>query len=320
MRIKILPVVAFMLLFMALATPAPATEQFAAKTGLPCAFCHKNPAGGGTLTDAGHRYETLLSNQAAPSPAIDTLRFVIGYLHILAGIIWFGAIFYVHIILKPAYAAKGLPKGELILGWAGIIVVGLTGIFLTISVMPSFGALFHSRFGILLSIKIFLYMIMTASAAVVTFVIGPRLRKRIAARSTAAAGGEDGESFTPDTLSNFDGMDGRRAYAAVAGNVYDLTQSPLWKNGKHARHLAGMDLSAAIKQAPHGPEKLDAFPKAGTLLPSPPVGEGGAKRRERTEAGTTVNKPKAAFYFLAYMNLTAIFLVIAIIALWRWWP
>ncbi len=316
MRMKILPALALMLFFMALAAPAPATEQFAMKTGLPCAFCHENPSGGGTLTDAGRRYETMLSGRVAPSTANDTLRFIIGYLHILAGIIWFGAIFYVHIILKPAYAAKGLPKGELILGWAGIIVVGATGILLTISVMPSFGAFFHSRFGILLSIKIFLYLIMASSAAVVTFVIGPRLRKRLAAKSMPAGTGEDNAVFTPDTLSTFDGREGRKAYAAVSGNVYDLTQSPLWKNGKHARHLAGMDLSAAIKQAPHGPEKLEAFPKAGVLnIPLPSVGEGG-DRGEKSPS----NRPKAAFYFLAYMNLTAIFLVIAIIALWRWWP
>ncbi len=303
MRMKIVPALVFMLFFMALAAPASATEQFAMKTGLPCAFCHENPSGGGTLTSAGQRYKALLSGKVTPSAVKDTARFIIGYLHILAGIIWFGAIFYVHIILKPAYAARGLPKGELALGWAGIVVVGATGILLTISAVPSFGALFHSRFGILLSIKIFLYLIMSASAAVVTFVIGPRLKKRLAAKPAPAAG--DGNTgFTPDMLSNFDGKEGRQAYAAVDGNVYDLTQSPLWKSGKHARHQAGMDLTTAIKQAPHGPEKLEAFPKAGVLnilLPSN-------------------NKPRAAFYLLAYMNLTAIFLVIAIIALWRWWP
>jgi hypothetical protein len=30
-------------------------------------------------------------------------------------IAWFGTILYVHILLKAAYAVKGLPKGELIL-------------------------------------------------------------------------------------------------------------------------------------------------------------------------------------------------------------
>ncbi len=304
MPMKILTALAFMLLFMAPAAPAPATEQFAMKTGLPCAFCHENPSGGGTLTTAGQRYKTMLSGKIKPpSPVKDTARFIIGYLHILAGIIWFGAIFYVHIILKPAYAARGLPKGELALGWAGTIIVGVTGLFLTISVMPSFGAFFHSRFGILLSIKIFLYLIMASSAAIVTFVIGPRLKKRLAAKAAPAAGGGN-IGFTPETLSNFDGRDGRKACAAVNGIVYDLSESPLWKNGKHARHIAGMDLTTAIKQAPHGPEKLDNFPKAGVLnIPLP-----------------SNNKPRAAFYLLAYTNLTAIFLVIAIIALWRWWP
>ncbi|MHB8174402.1 MAG: cytochrome B5, partial [Nitrospirota bacterium] len=161
MALKIIPALAFLLVFTALAAPVWATEQFALKTGLSCAFCHENPSGGGTLTQAGEKYLAQISGKSKkPSFVTRYARFVIGYLHILAGIIWFGAIFYVHIILKPAYASKGLPKGELILGWTGIIVVGVTGIFLTAAVMPSFGALFQSRFGILLIVKIFLYLIM----------------------------------------------------------------------------------------------------------------------------------------------------------------
>ena len=42
------------------------------------------------------------------------VRLIIGYLHLLTAIAWFGTILYVHILLKPACAAKGLPKGELI--------------------------------------------------------------------------------------------------------------------------------------------------------------------------------------------------------------
>ena len=181
------------------------------------------------------------------------------------------------------------------LGWTGIIVVGLTGTLLTIAVIPSFSAFFASRFGILLFIKIILYLIMALSAAFVTFIIGPKLRKRIAAKSSSAlthpsgppsptggegnredaiGGGEGNVELTPEALSSYDGKEGQKAYAAVDNVIYDLTGSRMWKGGKHARHFAGMDLSSALKQAPHGPEKLEAFPKVGTLLPSPPAGRG----------------------------------------------
>ena len=111
------------------------------------------------------------------------------------------------------------------------------------------------------------------------------------------------------------------------GIIYDVTESRMWKGGKHGRHLAGMDLSSALKQAPHGPEKLEAFPKVGALLPSPVAGRGaggeGSKSGvpgERAVLKAPGNRPKMVFYFMAYMNLVIIFLVIAVIALWRWWP
>jgi hypothetical protein len=66
-------------------------------------------------------------------PIQKVVRLIIGYLHLVAAIAWFGAIFYVHILLKLAYAAKGLPRGELILGCVGIILLTITGVLLTIS-------------------------------------------------------------------------------------------------------------------------------------------------------------------------------------------
>jgi hypothetical protein len=79
-----------------------------------------------------------------------------------------------------------------------------------------------------------------------------------------------------------------------------------------------MDLSSALKQAPHGPDKLELFPKVGTLASAlPSVGEGPGVRAALKVPG---ERPKIVFYFMAYMNLVIIFLVLAVIALWRWWP
>jgi predicted heme/steroid binding protein len=290
------------LLIFILAASAHATEEYARKTGWECAACHKNPLGGGELTRRGELFMSTLAAEGKFRPLSfpkRVARLIIGYLHILAGVVWFGAIFYVHILLKPAYASKGLPKGELVLGWTGIGVVGVTGALLTYSRMPSVEAFYTTRFGVLLSIKIFFFLIMAGSAALVTFVLGPRMKKRMTAIRKP-----DGD-HAADELKTFDGKEGRRALVAYEGSIYDVTESRLWKDGRHTRHQAGNDLTQALKGAPHGPDKLEIFPKTGNLLASSEV-------RDK-------DMPKAIFYFFAYMNLAMVFLVLGIVALWRWW-
>jgi len=279
---------------------ARANEDYARRTGWDCGVCHINPLGGGELTAKGEDFKSGLvaSGEFRPmSPVKTAVRLLVGYLHLLAGVAWLGTIFYVHILLKPAYASKGLPKGELVLGWTCISVIAVTGSLLTYSRMPSIEAFYTTRFGVLLSIKIVLYLIMVLTATLATFVIGPRMKRR---REAAL---KEGGSYTPEDLHAFDGREGRKAFVSVGGVIYDLTGSRLWKEGRHMRHLAGDDLTVMLRQAPHGPEKLDGFPKAGTL---------------DTTGSRPKNIPKAIFYVLAYINLVMVFLVLAVIALWRW--
>ncbi len=81
--------------------------------------------------------------------------------------------------------------------------------------------------------------------------------------------------FTLQELSNFDGRDGRPAYVAYNGKVYDVTESFLWRGGRHqAMHGAGRDLTEALELAPHGPEFLEKFPVVGMLKKG---GEGDAE-------------------------------------------
>ena len=73
-------------------------------------------------------------------------------------------------------------------------------------------------------------------------------------------------TFTEQQLSFYDGRNGRPAYVAVDGIVYDVSESPYWKNGTHENmHHAGMDLSSEINEAPHGREVLKNLPRVGTL-------------------------------------------------------
>ncbi len=72
------------------------------------------------------------------------------------------------------------------------------------------------------------------------------------------------KELDPEELKGFDGKDGKPAYVAHQGKVYDITQSKLWKNGRHMnRHNAGGDLTADIQAAPHSPDVLKRYPEVG---------------------------------------------------------
>ncbi len=66
--------------------------------------------------------------------------------------------------------------------------------------------------------------------------------------------------MTPGELKRYDGRDGAKAYVAYKGKVYDVTESPLWKNGEHQKiQRAGQDLTSMLAAAPHGDEVFEKF-------------------------------------------------------------
>ncbi len=287
-----------------------ATEELAERTNKQCQHCHLDPAGGGELTAVGEGY--LLSLQEASdkgdtraqaksfSSLSRVVKLIVGFIHIFTGFFWFGTILYVHLILKPAYAAQGLPRGEIRLGLISIVIMAITGIVLTLYRIPSAEFFFTTRFGLLLLIKICLFMVMAVSAFFVVFFIGPRLKKK---RTTPTL--TDGK-ISEEELSFFDGSEGRQAYFAYQGKVYDVSNSSLWKNGTHmVRHQAGVDLTSILSQAPHDESKILDMPVVGTLV---------AKGRRSTGFDH-----KKVFFFMAYMNLINVFLIILVLALWKWW-
>jgi predicted heme/steroid binding protein/uncharacterized membrane protein len=73
-------------------------------------------------------------------------------------------------------------------------------------------------------------------------------------------------TFTPKELSLYNGTNGRPAYVAVEGKVYDVSKSRFWENGHHEIHHSGLDLSDELRRAPHGKEVLRNMAEVGVLL------------------------------------------------------
>ncbi len=72
--------------------------------------------------------------------------------------------------------------------------------------------------------------------------------------------------YTLNDLKKYNGKNGKPAYIAYKGKIYDVSSSFLWKNGEHqALHNAGKDLTEALKEAPHGEEFIKKFPVVGYL-------------------------------------------------------
>lgn len=74
------------------------------------------------------------------------------------------------------------------------------------------------------------------------------------------------ESFTRAKLALFNGEDKPEVYIAFEGKVYDVSESRLWKNGKHYEHWAGQDLTEELEDAPHSDRVFEKFKIVGELV------------------------------------------------------
>ena len=265
-----------------------ALPDFAAETGLACSECHEDGADGGPLTELGEEF--LSGGYVLPEETPETsvagrwLRGLVRYIHLVSGVMWFGAIAYIHIFAGPRRFSKGLPRAEMRFGWYSIIVMAVTGTLLTIWKLGSVDELWTTAFGKVWLVKAGTFLLLVAIAAVVTTALNRKMR-----RAAAEAGGP--------------GACGHIRFA-FEGKLYDATDSKWWKDGVHAgKHRAGTDLTQAIADAPHGAEVLDRIELVG------PVAEGG---------GEELPKAAKAFMALAYFNLLLIAVILFCVSFWDW--
>jgi predicted heme/steroid binding protein len=67
------------------------------------------------------------------------------------------------------------------------------------------------------------------------------------------------QEYSIQQLALRNGQDRPEIWVAYMGNIYDVSTSRLWKNGKHYQHWAGQDLTNELKDAPHAAAVFEKF-------------------------------------------------------------
>ncbi len=73
------------------------------------------------------------------------------------------------------------------------------------------------------------------------------------------------KEYNKSQLALRNGQDKPEIWVAYMGNIYDVSESRLWKNGKHYEHWAGQDLSDELPDAPHTQSVFEKFKIIGIL-------------------------------------------------------
>ncbi|MEM6359836.1 MAG: cytochrome b5 domain-containing protein [Bacteroidota bacterium] len=71
--------------------------------------------------------------------------------------------------------------------------------------------------------------------------------------------------ITKSQLALYNGQDRTEVWVAYKGKIYDVSQSRLWRDGKHYEHWAGQDLTEELADAPHTERVFEKFVQVGLL-------------------------------------------------------
>jgi predicted heme/steroid binding protein len=72
-------------------------------------------------------------------------------------------------------------------------------------------------------------------------------------------------TFSRSQLGLRNGQDRDEIWIAYKGLIYDVTESRMWRNGRHYEHWAGQDLTSELPDAPHNDEVFAKFKVIGRL-------------------------------------------------------
>lgn len=72
-------------------------------------------------------------------------------------------------------------------------------------------------------------------------------------------------TYTKSQLALRNGQDKPEIWIAYKGTIYDVTNSRLWRDGKHYEHWSGQDLTDELEDAPHAEEVFRRMKVIGRL-------------------------------------------------------
>lgn len=73
-------------------------------------------------------------------------------------------------------------------------------------------------------------------------------------------------SYTTQQLALRNGQDREEVWIAFEGIIYDVSESRLWRDGKHYEHWAGQDLTEELSDAPHDSKVFEKLQVIGKLV------------------------------------------------------
>lgn len=71
--------------------------------------------------------------------------------------------------------------------------------------------------------------------------------------------------YTRQQLALRNGQEKDDIWVAFKGVIYNVTNSKLWRDGKHYEHWAGQDLTDELKDAPHDSKVFEKLQVIGKL-------------------------------------------------------
>lgn len=74
------------------------------------------------------------------------------------------------------------------------------------------------------------------------------------------------QTYNKFQLALRNGVEKEEIWIAYKGIIYDVTESTLWRFGKHYEHFAGQDLTLELPDAPHTEFVFERLKKVGILI------------------------------------------------------